>query len=150
MRNYSSIQVSNETKYRLKGLALTRTETYENILLRLLNTKLHGREIDYQINDKNSDNQLKVKIDWGRQSQNILYYDEDGDLKKDFPEPHTITPEWELFKENILKLDNLINIRNLCVVFAIIKGRFSIFDTFLFPHKNKSSIFASKRQILLA
>ena len=110
MRNYSSIQVSNETKYRLKGLALTRTETYENILLRLLNTKLHGREIDYQIIDKNSDNQLKVKIDWGRQSQNILYYDEDGDLKKDFPEPHTITPEWELFKENILKLDNLINI----------------------------------------
>ena len=110
MRNYSSIQVSNETKYRLKGLALTRTETYENILLRLLNTKLNGREIDYQINDKNSDNQLKVKIDWGRQSQNILYYDEDGDLKKDFPEPHTITPEWELFKENILKLDNLINI----------------------------------------
>ena len=110
MRNYSSIQVSKETKYRLKGLALTRTETYENILLRLLNTKLHGREIDYLIIDNNSDNQMKVKIDWGRQSQNILYYDEDGDLKKEFPNPANITPEWELFKENINKLDNLINI----------------------------------------
>ena len=41
-------------------------------------------------------------------------------------------------------LDNLINIRNLCIAFVIIKGRFSIFDTFLFPYKNKSSIFATK------
>lgn len=110
MRNYSSIQVSKETKLRLKGLALTKTETYENILLRLLNTKLHGREIDYLIIDKKSDNQMKVKIDWGRQGTNLLYYDKDGDLKKDLPEPADITPEWEVFRDTITGLDNLINI----------------------------------------
>ena len=43
-----------------------------------------------------------------------------------------------------MRLDNLINIRNLCIVFAIIKGCFSIFGAFLFPYKNKSSIFALK------
>ena len=43
-----------------------------------------------------------------------------------------------------MRLDNLINIRNLCVVFAIIEGCFSIFGAFLFPYKNKSSIFADR------
>lgn len=110
MRNYSSIQVSSETKHRLKGLALTKTETYENILLRLLNTKLNGREIDYQIKDKNSKNKIKVKVDWGRSSKNLLYYDEDGDLKHELPEPSKTSKASENFRENIKELDNLINI----------------------------------------
>ena len=108
LRNYSSIQVSNETKYRLKGLALTKTETYENILLRLLNAKLNGREIDYLISDNNSNNEIKVKVDWGRSKKNILYYDNDGDLKHILPEFQS--KEGETFRENINKLDNLINI----------------------------------------
>jgi hypothetical protein len=108
LRNYSSIQVSNETKYRLKGLALTKTETYENILLRLLNAKLNGREIDYLISDNNSNNEIKVKVDWGRSKKNILYYDKDGDLKHILPEFQS--KEGETFRENINKLDNLINI----------------------------------------
>lgn len=110
MRNYSTIQVSNETKYRLKGLALTKTETYENIILRLLNVKLNGREIDYLIQDNNSDNQQKVRVDWGRPKKNILYYDRDGDLKHILPEPEGITKTEETFKENIKGLDNLVNI----------------------------------------
>lgn len=110
MRNYSSIQVSNETKYRLKGLALTKTETYENIILRLLNVKLNGREIDYLIQDNNSQEFLRVKVDWGRSKKNILYYDYEGDLKQILPEPEKSTKETETFRENIKKLDNLINI----------------------------------------
>ncbi|WP_405286273.1 hypothetical protein [Methanobrevibacter sp.] len=100
--------MSNETKYRLKGLALTKTETYENILLRLLNAKLNGREIDYLISDNNSNNEIRVKVDWGRSMKNILYYDNDADLKHILPEFQS--KEGETFRENINKLDNLINI----------------------------------------
>lgn len=110
MRNYSSIQVSTTTKDRIKGLALTKTETYENIILRLLDTKLHGREINYLIKDKNSNHELKVKVDWGRPTMNIFYYDNEDDLKKEIPIPRKITGEWETFRENIIELDNLINI----------------------------------------
>lgn len=53
---------------------------------------------------------MKVKIDWGRQGTNILYYDKDGDLKKDLPEPVNVTREWEVFRDEIIGLDNLINI----------------------------------------
>jgi len=108
MRNQSSIQVSIETKHRLKGLKLTQTETYENILLRLLDVKLEGREIDYLIKDNNSNNTLKVKVDWGKSSENILYYHNDGELDHDLPEP--INDSCKIFYENIKNLDNLINI----------------------------------------
>lgn len=109
MRNYTTIQVSNETKHRIKGLALSPTESYENIILRLLDTKLHGREITYLIKDKHSENELKVKIDWGKTERNILYYDEDGDLKFKIPVKKD-DEEWDVFKKNIQKLKNLINI----------------------------------------
>lgn len=108
MRNQSSIQVSIETKHRLKGLKLTQTETYENILLRLLDVKLDGREIDYLIKDNNSRNTLKVKVDWGKTSENILYYHDDDTLDLNLPEPHN--DSCKKFYENIKSLDNLINI----------------------------------------
>ena len=108
MRNYTTIHVSNETKYRLKGLALSPTESYENIILRLLHVKLHGREIDYMISDKHSKLQLKVRVDWGKDEKNILYYDSDGDLK--FNMPKSDDPDWETFTGHIKKLDNLVNI----------------------------------------
>ncbi len=108
MRNYTTIQVSNETKHRIKSLAISPTESYENIILRLLDTKLHGREINYLIKDKNSNHELKVKIDWGKNEKNILYYDTDGDLK--FKIPTKDDEKWETFTKNIKKLTNLINI----------------------------------------
>ena len=108
MRNQSSIQVSSTTKNRLKGLKLTRTETYENIIVRLLDVKLDGREIDYLIKDNNSDNQLKIKVDWGKTSENIFYYHEDGVLEEFLPDPDS--SDCEVFYDNILGLDNLINI----------------------------------------
>lgn len=107
MRNQSSIQVSIETKHRLKGLKLTQTETYENILVRLLDVKLDGREIYYLIRDNNSDNTLKVKVDWSKPSENILYYHND-ELDSCLPEP--VDNSCKTFYENINKLDNLINI----------------------------------------
>lgn len=108
MRNQSSIQVSIETKHRLRGLKLTQTETYENIIMRLLDVKLDGREIDYIITDNNSDNTLKIKVDWSKTSENILYYHNEEELHSTWPEPHD--ESCEVFYNYIKGLDNLINI----------------------------------------
>ena len=76
--------------------------------MRLLDVKLDGREIDYLIKDNNSKNTLKVKVDWGKSSENILYYTHDGELDLNLPEPDNNS--CKAFYENIKKLDNLINI----------------------------------------
>lgn len=112
MKSYSSIQVSNETKRRLKDLSITPTETFENIILRLLDVNLNGREIDYSLEDKHSSLNILLKVDWGKPDKNILFYDSDGDLHEDIMAPagEYDVNVWEVFKDNVLGLDNLVNI----------------------------------------
>jgi len=114
MRNYSSIQVSGETKSRLKALALTPNESFENIILRLLDAKLNGREIKYQIRNLDSDCNIKASVDWGLEKENILFIDKDGDRKFEVPQ-YTFDQEhfqekWNKFMEDINSLENLVNI----------------------------------------
>ena len=114
MRNYSSIQVSGETKSRLKALALTPNESFENIILRLLDAKLNGREIKYQIRNLDSDCNIKASVDWGLEKENILFIDKDGDRKFEVPQ-YTFDQEhfqekWNKFTEDINSLENLVNI----------------------------------------
>lgn len=114
MRNYSSIQVSGETKSRLKALALTPNESFENIILRLLDAKLGGREIKYTIRNIDSDCNIKATVDWGLEKENILYIDKEGDRKFEIPtysfENETFQKKWDKFVEDINSLENLINI----------------------------------------
>ena len=114
MRNYSSIQVSGETKSRLKALALTPNESFENIILRLLDAKLNGREIKYTIRNIESDCNITAVVDWGLEKENILFYDKDGDMKFNVPnykfEDKGFQTKWDTFAENIKNLDNLVNI----------------------------------------
>ncbi len=114
MKDYTSIRVSHATKSRIKGLALTSTETFDHILLRLLDTKLKGREISYKLKDKNSSHELGVKVDWGNPEQNILYYDDENNLMSEIPgcssNNESSIEKWVLFIDNIKKLDNLFYI----------------------------------------
>ena len=114
MRNYSSIQVSGETKSRLKALALTPNESFENIILRLLDAKLNGREIKYLIRNIDSDCNITATVDWGLDKENILFQDKDGDMKFEIPnytfEDKHFQTKWDDFTNNIKDLDNLINI----------------------------------------
>lgn len=114
MRNYSSIQVSGETKSRLKALALTPNESFENIILRLLDAKLGGREIKYQIRNLDSDCNIKASVDWGLEKENILFIDKEGDRKFQIPtytfENETFQEKWDKFVEDINNLDNLVKI----------------------------------------
>ncbi|MBQ6219995.1 MAG: hypothetical protein IJH63_00510 [Methanobrevibacter sp.] len=106
----SNIRVSRETKHRLKGLSLTDNESYNNIILRLLDVKLDGREIDYLISDNHSNHELKVCVDWGKSEENILYYNSDGDLSFDLPLTLGVDKDWDSFIGAIQSLENIFNI----------------------------------------
>lgn len=113
--NGSNIRVSRETKSRLKGLGLTQHESYNNIILRLLDVKLDGREIDYLISDKKSDHELKVKVDWSKETENLLYYNpSNNELTFNQPSLNTKNEtniyKWDNFLEYINSLDNFFNI----------------------------------------
>lgn len=117
MRNYSSIQVSGETKSRLKALALTPNESFENIILRLLDAKLNGREIKYIIRNIDSDCNIEASVDWGLEKENILFFDKDGDRKFDVPEyefeDKIFQSKWNDFVRDINNLENLVNILSI-------------------------------------
>lgn len=114
MRNYSSIQVSGETKSRLKALALTPNESFENIILRLLDAKLGGREIKYQIRNLDSDCNIKASVDWGLEKENILFIDKEGDRKFTIPtytfENQSFQEKWDKFVKDIEELENIVKI----------------------------------------
>lgn len=114
MRDYTSIQVTRETKNRLKGLKVTPTETFEHVLLRLLDCKLKGRELSYKIADKHSRHFIYVKVDWGSPEQNILYYLKEDELHSSIPDKvfndDVLMNAWLNFVENIKGLDNLFYI----------------------------------------
>lgn len=117
MRNYSSIQVSGETKSRLKALALTPNESFENIILRLLDAKLNGREIKYLIRNLDSDCNIEASVDWGLEQENILFFDKDGDRKFNVPEyefdDKIFQSKWDTFVKDIKNLENLVNILSI-------------------------------------
>ena len=106
--------MTRETKNRLKGLKVTPTETFEHVLLRLLNVKLKGRELSYKITDKHSNHFIYVKVDWGNPEQNILYYLEEDNLKSEIPyqvfDDDILMDQWLSFVKNIKELDNLFYI----------------------------------------
>ena len=114
-RNFTSIQISKETRDRLKELALAPNESYENILVRLLDTKLDGKQVEYLLQNNDCDCNLKGMVDWGLNDECIKYYTKDGEEIDTVP-PYVFedNPEfqkkWDSFKEAIEGLENLISI----------------------------------------
>lgn len=113
-RNYTSIQVSNDTRDKIRELGLTPNETYESILQRLLESKLSSREINYLIRNNDEDCNLKAVVDWGLPSENIKFYDKDGNVGEEIPlyqfDDVEFQKKWDSFVNTVHSLDNLVKI----------------------------------------
>ena len=104
VKNFSSIQVSQRSKERLKALALTPRESYENIIIRLLNVKLGG-EIRYNICCRsNPVCSIDCVVDWDGDMENIMFFNGDGERKFIFPKSfrNVGKDEWCRFREYVL------------------------------------------------
>ena len=115
-RNYTSIQVSKETRDRLKELGLHQNESYESILCRVLDSKMNGREIEYIVQDMSQDCNVKAVVDWGvgEGHQCVKFYDKNGDCYEHVPrysfDDKDFQDKWDNFRELVEGLDNLLNI----------------------------------------
>ena len=113
-RNYTSIQISTDTKEKLKLLALTPSEPYEQILQRLLDSKIGSRELQYLIRNVDEDCNLKAVVDWGLPSENIKFFDKDGNCGEHIPlydfDDKEFQAKWDSFVESVNNLDNLVKI----------------------------------------
>ena len=105
---YSTIQVTNETKHRLKALKLTPKESYENIIIRLLDVRLDGRLIKYKISSIDKRFTLECSVDWVSDDGSLLFYDDEVGVY-DAPPMRNISG-WDFFVGEIYELDNLVNI----------------------------------------
>lgn len=116
VRNFSSIQVSNETKQELKALALTESETYENIILRLLEKQIGKvpHEIRYNISSKDYPFGVDFIVDWNSPVANLTFLDGDGERFEDVPIRNLpyideYMDAWLDFKAWVEGLGNLLN-----------------------------------------
>lgn len=113
-RNYTSIQVSNDTRDKIKLLALTPNESYEQILQRVLDSKIGSRELHYLIRNVDEDCNLKAVVDWGLPQENIKFYDKDGNCGEGIPlydfDDKDFQVKWDSFVESVNGLDNLVKI----------------------------------------
>lgn len=113
-RNYTSIQISNDTRDKIKLLGLTPTESYESILQRLLESKIGSRELHYLIRNADEDCNLKAVVDWGLPNENIKFYDKDGNCTEHIPlydfDDKDFQIKWDGFVESVNRLDNLVKI----------------------------------------
>ena len=111
---YTNIQISEKNKHRLKMLALTPSESYENIILRLMNVRLGNRSIVYKV--LYDDISVECKVDWGSDELNIQWLNDNDDWVKEFPTSFTgVTDDkWSDFRKYVLKRKSLVS--NLSVL----------------------------------
>lgn len=111
---YTNIQISEKNKHRLKMLALTPSESYENIILRLINVRLGNRSIIYKV--LYDDISVECKVDWGSDELNIQWLNDNDDWVKELPTSFTgvSDDEWFDFRKYVLKRKSLVS--NLSVL----------------------------------
>ena len=116
-RNFTSIQVSKETRDRLKELGLHPSESYENILVRLLDSKAEGQEVEYIIENAKDDVDCNVKavVKWtGSEDDCVKYYDKNGNCTENVPNYQFDDKEfqviWDDFRSAIESLENIVSI----------------------------------------
>lgn len=119
-RNYTSIQVSKETRDRIKELGLHPTESYDNILVRLLDSKIEGNTVEYILQNAKDDVDCNIKavVNWtGSNEESIKYYDKDGNCTENIPdykfEDKDFQIVWDDFRDSIENLNNILNILSI-------------------------------------
>ena len=115
--NFTTIRVSNKTKERLRALRLTEGESFENIIIRLMESKIGKLPgvIRYKISSKDYPLSVEYIIDWDSASKNIYFLDGDDNKYASVPtenitfnEDDKLYESWLRFKEFVDGLDNLI------------------------------------------
>ena len=111
---YTNIQISEKNKHRLKMLALTPSESYENIILRLINVRLGNRSIIYKV--LYNDISVECKVDWGSDELNIQWLNDNNNWVKELPTSFNgvTDDEWSDFRKYVLKRKSLVS--NLSVL----------------------------------
>lgn len=106
---YSSIQLTYKTKHRLDTLRLTPSESYENIILRLLDVKLDGREIKYTIKSVDGLFCLNCIVDWGCDDLSVLFFDDDDNIYTESVVDDDCGGDWVGFVGEVMGCENLVN-----------------------------------------
>lgn len=116
-RNYTSIQISKETRDRIKELALSPNESYENILIRLLESKLASKEVEYLLQNSSEDCNVKAVVDWNDvadDNPSVKFYDKNGDCSSNVPvyvfDDKDFQLKWDEFRDTIESLENIVSI----------------------------------------
>jgi len=102
------IKVSKYVMGRLRGLAVSPSESYESILGRLLDCKLGVGQLDYLVfNDVCC---VKLFVDWDVCSPRIRFYS-DGVLVDDFPVDCCFDVGlWSDFRESVCGVSDLLGV----------------------------------------
>lgn len=69
------IRVTHSTMKRLKSLAVRKNESYDKILSRILDAKIGDELIVYLLDDLKSMTKLKCVVDYSKDEENILFYE---------------------------------------------------------------------------
>ena len=111
MKKHTTMRITNETKNRIKDLAYTPSESLENIIIRLLESKCGVSEIYYLIKSTTNEFQLKISVDWGDSRENLYYYDEKNNKFSNPPKLNTEDKlqqeSYDSFLEKILDIPNI-------------------------------------------
>ena len=111
MKKHTTMRITNETKNRIKDLAYTPSESLENIIIRLLESKCGVSEIYYLIKSTTNEFQLKISVDWGDSRENLYYYDEKNNKFSNPPKLNTEDKlqqeKYDSFLEKILDIPNI-------------------------------------------
>ena len=113
-KDYTNIKISERNKHRLKMLALTPSESYENIILRLLTVRLGNRNICYNISQDNVN--INCSVNWGSDEINIQWLNDKGKWVTTFPTTFKDVDDevWLDFRNNVLTRKSLVS--NLSVL----------------------------------
>lgn len=112
MTKITTIRLSNSTKQRLNSLRYSPGETYENIILRLLESKVGMDEAQYLLYDTKCDNcWVKFVIDWNIPERNIRYFNRNKELVDEVPvynyKDVNEQERWLRFKSSVEALTNI-------------------------------------------
>lgn len=118
---FTTIRVSTKTKENLRALRLTEGESYENIIIRLMESKIGKLEtIRYRLSSKDYPFSVDYLIDWGSESKNLCFLDGDDNEYNEVPlenlsfgKDDKLYPPWLQFKDYVEGLDNLVRISSV-------------------------------------